>query len=97
MNDCITHFSEDYKKAYNLAEEALASIDELIAEHRPSICREVYLTGDEVMTMFNISPRTLQNYRDERIIPYTTIGGKFLYPQASIFEILERNFRKALK
>ncbi len=50
--------------------------------------REKYLTrfagernlnGDQLMEMLNISRRTLQDYRDRGIIPYTSIGGKFLY------------------
>ncbi len=89
--------SEDYKELKRLAVQTIAALDKLLDEHRPSIFNEVYLTGEEVREMFRISQRSLQTYRDERIIPYTTIGGKFLYPQTAIFEILERNFRKALK
>lgn len=47
--------------------------------------------------MFGIGKRSLQIYRDERIIPYAMLGGKFLYPQSAIFEVLERHFRKALR
>lgn len=97
MKDCITRMSEDYKELKRLAVQTIAALDKLLDEQRPAIYNETYLTGEEIMSMFDISPRTLQNYRDERIIPYTTIGGKFLYPQTAIFEILERNFRKALK
>ncbi len=97
MKDCITRMSEDYKELKRLAVQTIAALDKLLDEHRPSIFNEVYLTGEEVREMFRISQRSLQTYRDERIIPYTTIGGKFLYPQTAIFEILERNFRKALK
>lgn len=97
MEDCITRMSEDYKELKRLAVQTIAALDKLLDEHRPSIFNEVYLTGEEVREMFRISQRSLQTYRDERIIPYTTIGGKFLYPQTAIFEILERNFRKALK
>lgn len=82
--------SEDYKELKRLAVQTIAALDKLLDEHRPSIFNEVYLTGEEVREMFRISQRSLQTYRDERIIPYTTIGGKFLYPQTAIFEILER-------
>lgn len=90
MKDCITRMSEDYKELKRLAVQTIAALDKLLDEHRPSIFNEVYLTGEEVREMFRISQRSLQTYRDERIIPYTTIGGKFLYPQTAIFEILER-------
>jgi len=97
MSDYITRSSADYKEVSERAKQAIAIMDELIDEHRPSIGHEVYLTSEEVMAMLDISPRTLQNYRDERIIPYTTIGGKFLYPQSALLDVLERNFIKALK
>lgn len=97
MSEYITRSSADYKEAYKLAKQAIVIIDKLIAEHRPSIGHEVYLTSEEIMAIFDISPRTLQNYRDERIIPYTTIGGKFLYPQSAVSDVLEQNFKKALR
>ena len=65
---------------------------ELLAELRPSIRSETYLTSEEVRMIFDLCPRSLQNYRDNRLIPYTTIGGKILYPQSAILELLEANF-----
>ncbi len=41
--------------------------------------------------MLRLSKRSLQNYRDERVIPYTTIGGKILYPLSEIVNILKKN------
>ena len=64
----------------------------LLAELRPSIRSETYLTSEEVRMIFDLCPRSLQNYRDNRLIPYTTIGGKILYPQSAILELLEANF-----
>ncbi len=97
MEDFVTRNSEEYKELRKAAIQALKTINRLIDEHRPSIFNEVYLTGEEVRTMFCISKRSLQTYRDERIIPYTTIGGKFLYPQSGIFGVLERNYMKRLR
>lgn len=97
MEDFITRSSEEYKELRKTAFQALKAVNRLIDEHRPSIFNEVYLTGEEVREMFRISQRSLQTYRDERIIPYTTIGGKFLYPQSRIFEVLERNYIKSLR
>jgi len=97
MEDFITRNSDEYKELRKTVFQALKSVNRLIEEHRPSIFDEVYLTGEEVREMFGISKRSLQNYRDARIIPYTTIGGKFLYPQSRIFDVLERSCRKALR
>ena len=40
-----------------------------------------------------ISPRTLQDYRDRKIIPYTQFAGKILYKASDLERILEENYR----
>ena len=52
-----------------------------------------YLSGEEVMEYLHISPRTLQTLRDKRMICYTTIGGKILYPEEELIEVLHQNYR----
>ena len=37
----------------------------------------------------------LRIYRDNRQIPYTTLGGKILYPQSSLYKLLEQHYMKA--
>ena len=96
-DDLITRTTEDFRDLRKRLTEALRLTERLIEERRPSIFNEIYLTGEEVRSIFDISKRSLQTYRDERIIPYTMLGGKFLYPQSSILEVLERHFRKALQ
>ncbi len=49
------------------------------------------------MARFHISRRALQNYRDKRIIPYTSIGGTLLYPESKINELLESNYYKPME
>ncbi|SJZ49265.1 Uncharacterised protein [Porphyromonas cangingivalis] len=41
-----------------------------------------------------ISPRTLQDYRDKDIIPYTQIAGKILYRLSDINRLLQENYRE---
>lgn len=36
--------------------------------------------------LLNITKRTLQTYRDKRILPYTNVGGKFFYRECDIAE-----------
>ena len=52
--------------------------------HRPLFEGEIYLTGREVCDRLFLSPRTLQDYRDKSIIPYTQIAGKILYRLSDI-------------
>ena len=97
MEDFITRNSAEYVELRKKALQALKTVNHLIDEHRPSIFNEVYLTGEEVRTLLGISKRSLQTYRDERIISYTNIGGKILYPQSALFGVLERNYMKILR
>ena len=59
----------------------------------PTVADEHYMTGDEVCALLHISRRTLQTLRDERLVPYTTIGGKLLYPESALYEVLKKNYR----
>ncbi len=60
--------------------------------HRPLFEGEVYLTGRKVCERLFLSPRTLQDYRDKGIIPYTQIAGKILYRLSDINRILSENY-----
>ena len=60
--------------------------------HRPLFEGEIYLTGREVCDRLFLSPRTLQDYRDKGIIPYTQIAGKILYRLSDINRILSENY-----
>ncbi len=97
MEDWITRRSPEYKE---IQEKALATLDciEKMIETLPTyVNSETYLTGEEVRNLFGLSQRSLQNYRDERIIPYTAFGGKILYPMSEIAKILEKNFVKPIQ
>ena len=62
---------------------ALRRVKERIREvsetHQPLFGGEHFLTSKEVCEQLYISPRTLQDYRDRKIIPYTQFAGKILY------------------
>ena len=91
MNDWITRSSPEYMELREKAMEALERIDNMMDTLPSCLCTETYLTANEVCTMLRLSKRSLQNYRDERVIPYTTIGGKILYPLSEIVNILKKN------
>lgn len=60
--------------------------------HRPLFEGELYLTGREVCKRLFLSPRTLQDYRDKGIFPYTQIAGKKLYRMSDLQRILQENY-----
>ena len=67
-------------------------IKEVAQTHKPLFGGEHFLTGKEVCERLYISPRTLQDYRDRRIIPYTQFAGKILYRASDLEKILEENY-----
>ena len=69
-------------------------IKEVAQTHKPLFGDEHFLTGKEVCKRLYISPRTLQDYRDKGIIPYTQFAGKILYKESEIERILKNNYRE---
>ena len=68
-----------------------------LANHRPLLGGEHYLTDKEVSTKLKVSRRTLQDWRTNGQIAYIALGGKTLYRESDIQAMLERNHRKAIK
>ena len=69
-------------------------IVEVADTHKPLFAGELFLTGKDVCERLYISPRTLQDYRDRRIIPYTQFAGKILYRLSDINQLLQKNYRR---
>lgn len=68
----------------------------LTAEYRPPLNGERYLTDREVAERLKVSRRTLQEYRNARLLPFIAFGGKILYNEHDIERLLEENYRKAI-
>ena len=68
-------------------------IKEVAQTHKPLFGREHFLTGKEVCERLYISPRTLQDYRDRKITPYTQFAGKILYKASDLEWLLEEKYK----
>ena len=68
-------------------------IKEVAETHKPLFGGEHFLTSKEVCERLYISPRTLQDYRDRKIIPYTQFAGKILYKASDLERKLEENYK----
>ena len=66
-----------------------------LERYRPPV--ERYLTDKEVAELLRVSRRTLQEYRNNRILPFILLAGKVLYPESGLREVLEANYRKPLE
>ena len=47
--------------------------------------------------MLKVSRRTLQEYRTARTLPFIIFGGKVLYREYDLQQLLEENYRKAIR
>ena len=68
-------------------------IKEVAQTHKPLFGGEHFLMGKEVCERLYISPRTLQDYRDRGIIPYTQFAGKILYKASDLGNVLDENYK----
>lgn len=68
-------------------------IVEVAKTHKPLFAGELFLTGKEVCERLYISPRTLQDYRDRKVIPYTQFAGKILYKASDLEKLLKENHK----
>ena len=69
-------------------------IKEVAQTHKPLFGGEHFLTGKEVCEKLYISPRTLQDYRDRRVIPYTQFVGKILYKESDLERLIKNNYKE---
>lgn len=67
-------------------------IEQILKNYRPVMNGEIYLSGEDVCKLLHISRRTLQQYRDDQILPYIQIGGKIIFEQTDLLRILEQNY-----
>lgn len=86
--------ADDMQVVLSALEGVNRRIKEVAQTHKPLFGGEHFLTGKEVCERLYISPRTLQDYRDRGIIPYTQFAGKILYKESEIERILKNNYRE---
>ena len=65
--------------------------------YRPLLNGERYLTDREVSELLKVSRRTLQEYRNEGILPYIPLGGKVLYRESDLQKVLEEHYHPAYR
>ena len=71
-------------------------IKEVVQTHKPLFGGEHFLTCKDVCERLYISPRTLQDYRDRGIIPYTQFAGKILYKESDLERVLGESYNCGL-
>lgn len=75
----------------------LDGIENFMANSRPTLGGERFLTDREASARLKVSRRTLQDYRNNGIIAYYQLGGKILYKESDIESMLAANYREAFR
>ena len=93
-HEIVNRETPEMKELISGIREMTKRLKEVAETHRPLFGGEIYLTGREVCERLFISPRTLQDYRDKGIIPYTQIAGKILYRLSNLEKILSERYQR---
>ena len=96
MNELIMPHNVGVKNALENMKEVLALYKKVIGNYRPLLDGERYLTDKEVAQILKVS-RTLQEYRNDGVIPYILLGGKVLYRESDLERVLESCYHLAYK
>ena len=90
--DLLTNEAEEIIAHQEMIMQLRNRIEEILKNYRPVMNGETYLSGEDVYQKNHNSKRTLQQYRDDKILPYIQIGGKIIYKESDILIILEQNY-----
>ena len=86
--------SDDMQVVLSAISGVSKRIKEVAQTHKPLFGGEHFLTGKEVCEQLYVSPQTLQDYRNRRIIPDTQFAGKILYKASDLERLLEDNYKE---
>lgn len=95
--ETITRDNEKVALLLEKMNRLMENMESLAENYKPVLGGERFLTDKELSAMLKISRRSLQDYRNEGKIPYIQLGGKILYRESDIEQILKNGYRKAYR
>lgn len=96
MNELLTREDGRVTAFFESLDRILGCVARLSENCRPLLDGERFLTDKELSGRLKVSRRTLQQYRNERRIPYILLGGKVLYKESDIARILREGYRESV-
>lgn len=96
-NDVFTMEDEPIASVVQDMRKGSKWLSAFLESYRPPLDGERYLTDGEVSELLRVSRRTLQEYRNNRVLPFILLGGKVLYPETGLRGVLEADYRKPLE
>ena len=97
MNELIMPHNVGVKNVLENMKELLVLYKKVTGNYRPLLDGERYLTDREVAQILKVSRRTLQEYRNDGVIPYILLVGKILYRESDLERVLESCYHPAYK
>ena len=95
MSEFIDSKNERVIRFCQLLDRMTNGIQHLVANHKPTLNGEHYLTDSEVSAKLKVSRRTLQEWRNNGQIAYIQLGGKILYAESAIQAMQEKFYVEA--
>ena len=92
-NEVITRKYEWVRGLFSELDRITKDVATMADENQPLLGGEHYLTDRELSQRMKISRRTLQDYRNNGILPYRQLGGKILYHESDIERVLQSCYR----
>ena len=98
MNNEIREKDHEWVKSFHSNfDRLLASLEKLFTQRQSSMFGDELLTDKEVAYLLKVSRRTLQDYRNNGILPYTQVCGKILYRASDIERTLMKGYKDAYR
>lgn len=86
--DIVAIESKTFEQMKGRFENFVRQVKSLCGENQD---KEKWLGNDHVCGLLQISPRTLQSYRDNGILPYSQIGRKCYYKVSDIENLISES------
>lgn len=77
--------------------DTLKQIMDLIARRNADDSGSEWIESEDARKILGVSPKTWQNYRDQRIIPFSQIGRKIYVNRADLDTFLRKHRIPAIK
>lgn len=95
--ETITRDNEKVALLLERMNRLMENMESLSENYKPVLGGERFLTDKELSGMLKVSRRSLQDYRNEGRIPYIQLGGKILYRESDIEQVLKNGYREAYR
>jgi len=85
---------EDYDRIIERIDRVSKEFQEYVRQSSNPM-KEKWVDNADACRILNVSTRSLQNYRDKRILPYSALSGKIYYKASDIEAVLNQNYSKS--